>query len=133
LLFIVWWFKGNQYLEHQFENFALALESELEIKLGDNLKSLEHGQLIMKVKEAIGKKNLKCLIIFDDVDVYNSIDAYIPFTHENNVQTIITTKNTDFSTNAIKVPPFSEQESLSHLDRFFPYESHEVKINWLFI
>jgi len=53
---IVWWFKGNQYIAPQFENFASALETELEFNL--NVKSISHGRLIMRVKEALRKNDL---------------------------------------------------------------------------
>jgi len=67
----------------------------------------------MMVKEALRKKNLKCLIIFDDIQVYKDIEPYIPFTHENNVHTFATTKNGKSSTEGIKVPAFSTEDSLA--------------------
>lgn len=125
---VVWWFKGNQYIEPQFENFALALDAELGLNLDGGLKSISHGRLIMRVREALRKKNLKCLIIFDDVQVYDDIKTYIPFTHDNNVHTLITTKNGGFATELIKIPAFSVEDSLAYLNHFFPYEAIEPKV-----
>lgn len=125
---IVWWFKGNQYIEPQFENFALALDAELGLDLDGGLKSISPGRLVMVVKEALRKKNLKCLIVFDDVQTYKDIEPYVPFTHENNVHTLVTTKNGEFSTKAIKVPAFSAEDSLAYLNHFFSYETIESKV-----
>lgn len=123
---IVWWFKGNQYIVPQFENFASALETELEFNL--NVKSISHGRLIMRVKEALRKNDLKCLIIFDDVQVYSEIEPYMPFANESNIHSLITTKNGEFSTDPIKITAFSNEESLAYLKHFFPYETIESQI-----
>lgn len=124
---IVWWFKGNQYLEPQFEEFALELGAFLGLELEGKIKAIDHGRLINIIKGAIRKKRLKCLLIFDDTETYHDIETYIPFSHEKNVHVLITTKNANFSEIILQIKPFKREESISYTHRFFPEEVREAK------
>lgn len=119
---IVWWFKGNQYLEPQFKNFALELSSYLNLGLEEKIHTVEHNRLIHIVKSAIRKKGLKCLIVFDDAQTYPDIEPYIPFSHEKNIHILITTKNANFSDHAIRVKAFLRHESIRYIGLFLPSE-----------
>ena len=125
---VIWWFKGNQYMIPQFEIFSQAVSLELGLTFRDTLNPIGPEKLIMLIKDAIRKKGLKCLIIFDDIQVYGDIESYIPFTHENNVHSIITTKNANFSAASIRLNAFSDQESLVYIDRFLPDETKDSKL-----
>ncbi len=124
---IVWWFKGNQYFEPQFEEFALEVGPYMGLDLDKKIKTIEHGRLINIIKGAIRKKSLKCLIIFDDVQTYRDIELYIPFSHEKSIHILITTQNANFSAEAIQVNPFKREESLAYIQLFLPYELPEEK------
>lgn len=126
---VIWWFKGNQYMIPQFEIFSQVIALELGLNLRDTLNFIGSEKLVMLTKDAIRKKGLKCLIIFDDIQVYADIEPYIPFTHENNVHSIITTKNANLSASSIRINAFSDQESLGYIDRFLPDETKDTKLN----
>lgn len=124
---VVWWFKGNQYLEPQFENFTLSLGPFLKLKISENPKRISHGRLVDMVKDALRKQGVKCLIVFDDVKTFKTIEAYIPFSHENNIHILITTKNDNFSGKPLRTKPFNRQESIDYIQHFLPREIHEAK------
>lgn len=122
---VVWWFKGNQYLEPQFENFALALDLYLGLGVSDKIKTIGHSRLISIVKDALRKKDVKCLIIFDDVQTFKKIEAYIPFSHEKNIHILITTKNESLSDHPFRTQNFQRTESLEYIQRLLPNETEE--------
>lgn len=124
---IVWWFRANQYLQPQFENFALDIAPYLKID-PQSLKDIGPESLVRLIKEKIRQLNLKCLIIFDDATSYSDIEQYLLFSHENNIHTLVTSKNGNFSESPIKIKPFSLENSISYLDNFLPKESHELKV-----
>jgi tetratricopeptide (TPR) repeat protein len=124
---VVWWFKGNQYLDPQFENFALALDPFLKLGISEKIKTIGHNRLVEIVKDAIRIKGVKCLIIFDDVQVFKDVESYIPFTHEKNIHILVTTKNANFSDKAFRLKPFQREESLEYIQRFLPLESFEAQ------
>ncbi len=126
---VVWWFKGNQYLEPQMESFALALSPYLGLDINDNIKKIGPGRLISIIKDALRKKNAKCLIIFDDVQAFKDIEPYIPFTHLKNVHIIITTKNANLSIKSIYLKPFKRAESITFINHFLPEEDDQAKEN----
>jgi len=99
---VVWWFRVNQYLKSQFEEFALVIAPFLGVDIPQSMQSIGHEHLITIIKEGIRRKNLKCLIVFDDAQAYSEIESYIPFSHDKNIHTIVTTKNGNFSTQAIQ-------------------------------
>lgn len=123
---IVWWFKGNQYLTQQFEHFSENVSSEFGLNI--DIKAVGHAKLISIIKDFIRKKALRCLVIFDDVHTYSDIETYIPFTHENNIHTIITTRNSNFSEPVIQINAFSSEESIQYIGRFLPKEENNFKI-----
>ncbi len=122
---VVWWFKGNQYLEPQFESFALALDSYLDLGVSDKIKTIGHSRLVSIVKDALRKKGVKCLIIFDDVQTFKKIEAYIPFSHEKNIHILITTKNDSLSDHPFRTQRFQRKESLEYVRRLLPNETGE--------
>ncbi len=124
---IVWWFSENQYLELQFEEFSLELGAFLGLDLEERIKTIDRKRLIHIIKEAIRKKNLKCLFVFEDAQTYRDIEPYIPFSHGKNVHVIITTKNANFSAHTIQVKPFKREESIAYIHLFFPDEVKEIK------
>ena len=125
---VVWWFRGNSYLEPQFKNFALALSDSLNIpSFKKTIENVEQGRLIFQIKEMIRKKNLKCLVVFDDASTYKSIEPYIPFSHGKNVHVLITTKNANFSMDGIAVRGFLRKESIVYINRFLPHENKKAQ------
>lgn len=124
---VVWWFKGGEYLEPQFEEFALEVSAHMKLGLDEKIKSIGHERLINIIKNTIRRKRLKCLLIFDDVPTYKDIESYIPFSHEKNVHVLITTKNANFSVDAIQVKPFEREESIAYINLFLPQEGKDNK------
>jgi tetratricopeptide (TPR) repeat protein len=125
---VIWWFKGNQYLDPQFESFALELDAFLDLGLGEKIKSIGHNRLVIIIKEAIRKKGIKCLLIFDDVQLFKDVESYVPFTHEMGIHTIVTTKNANFSDKALRLKPFHRSESIAYISQFLP-DDEESKSN----
>lgn len=124
---IVWWFRANQYLQPQFEKFALDIAPYLKID-PQSLKNIGPENLVRLIKEKIRQLNLKCLIVFDDAASYSDIEQYLLFSHENNIHTLVTSKNGNISESLIKIKPFSLENSVSYLDKFLPKESYESKV-----
>ncbi len=124
---VVWWFQGNQYLESQFEEFALEIGAFLNLNIDHKIKTFGHNKLINLIKSAIRRKNLKCLIIFDNAQVYHDIESYIPFSHDKSVHIIVTTENANFSNNDFQVKPFQRKESVLCIHRFLSSESKEYQ------
>ena len=124
---VVWWFRANQYLKPQFEKFALIIAPFLEIDIQKSIQDIEHGHLISLIKEGIRRKNLKCLIVFDDAATYPEIEPYVLFSHNKTIHTLITTKNGNFSTYAIQIKPFPRVDSLEYINLFLPHDSESVK------
>ncbi len=126
---VVWWFRANQYLTPQFEKFALEVASCLSWNLNSEgaILAMEHERLISLVKEGIRKKNLKCLIIFDDAQTWRDIEPYILFSHEKTIHTLVTTKNANFSQNFIQIKPFKRKTSIEYINIFLPGESQKSK------
>lgn len=124
---VVWWFRANQYLKPQFEKFALIIAPFLEIDIQKSITDIEHGLLISIIKEGIRRKNLKCLIIFDDALTYSEVEPYVLFSHTNTIHTLITTKNGNFSTHTIQIKPFPRADSLKYINLFLPNDSEIVK------
>ena len=124
---IVWWFRANQYMKPQFEKFALEVMSQIGMDLQKPIEGLGPEYLSRLVKELIRKKNLKCLIIFDDAQTYPDIEDYILFSHNKNIHTLITSKNGNFSETGIKIKPFSRENSVTYIDFLLPEESQSAK------
>ena len=112
---VVWWFKANRYLKPQFEQFALMIAPIVGLDIKDSIKTIGHDHLIKMIKEAVRRKNLKSLIIFDDATSYKDIEPYILYSHQNNIHTIVTTKNSNFSTKSLHIKPFKRDESLQFI------------------
>jgi tetratricopeptide (TPR) repeat protein len=124
---VVWWFRANQYLKPQFEEFALEVISQVELDLPKSIGELVPEYLARIVKEGIRQKNLKCLIIFDDAQTYPEIEEYLLFSHDKNIHTLITSKNGNFSEAGIKIKPFSRENSLAYMNLLLPEESQSSK------
>jgi len=124
---VVWWFRVNQYLKSQFEEFALVIAPFLGVDIPLSIQSIGHEHLITIIKEGIRRQNLKCLIVFDDAQAYSEIEPYIPFSHDKNIHTIVTTKNGNFSTQATQIKPFDRTDSLHYINLFLSHESEKSK------
>lgn len=124
---VIWWFRASQYLKPQFEKFALEIANKLGLNVDKSMQALGPELLIREVKEAIRNKNLKCLIIFDDAQSYPDIEQYVLYSHENNIHTLITTKNGNFSSHALQTRPFKRANSIEYINLFLPNESEKSK------
>jgi len=124
---VVWWFRANQYIKPQFERFALELGSYLNLNLEKTIRNIAHERLVSLIKEACRRKNLKCLIIFDDAQTYKDIEPYILFSHRNTIHTLITTKNATFSEKTLQIQPFKRKESIQYIGIFLTHEPQEAK------
>lgn len=126
---VVWWFRANQYLKPQFENFAQAMAPYLgwDRERENAVVTMDHERLISLVKEGIRQKNFKCLIIFDDAQTYADIEPYILFSHEKTIHTLITTKNRNLSQNSIPIKPFERKISVKYINIFLSDEPEESK------
>ena len=115
---VVWWFRANQYLKPQFEKFALAMAPHLGLDIEYRFQSIGHERLIAMIKEGIRRKNLKCLIVFDDAHAYPEIEPYVLFSHDKTIHTLVTTKNGNFSSHTIQIKPFKRKDSLKYINLF---------------
>lgn len=124
---VVWWFRANQYLNQQFEKFALEIAPRLGLDIANSIHTMAPERLVSIIKESIRQKNLKCLIIFDDAQFYKDIEPYILFSHRNTIHTLITTKNAAFSERSLQIQPFKRKESIKYIHIFLPHEPQETK------
>lgn len=124
---VVWWFRANQYLNQQFEKFALEIAPRLDLDLANTIRTMDPERLVSIIKEAIRRKNLKCLIIFDDAQFYKDIEPYILFSHKNTIHTLVTTKNAAFSERSLQIQPFKRGESIKYIHIFLPHEPQKTK------
>ncbi len=124
---VVWWFRANQYLKPQFEAFALAMAAHLGLAFEKSIQSMGAPHLIQLIKEGIRRKNLKCLIIFDDAQNYSDIEPYVLFSHTNTIHTLVTTKNGNFSADAISIKAFKRKDSIAYLTLFLLHEPEASK------
>jgi len=126
---VVWWFRANQYIKPQFERFALEMAPYLGLPLKDGaaIAAMDHERLVSLVREGIRKKNLNCLVIFDDAQVYTDIEPYILFSHEQTVHTLVTTKNRNLFQKSIQIQPFKRETSVQYITLFLPDEPEKSK------
>ena len=124
---VVWWFRANQYINPQFEKFSLEIASHLGLDLEKTIHDIAPERLVSLIKEAIRRKNLKCLIIFDDAQTYKDIEPYLLFSHKNMIHTLVTTKNATFSEKFLQIQPFKRTESIQYIQIFLARESQKAK------
>lgn len=124
---IVWWFRANQYINSQFEKFALEIAPHLGLDIEKTIHTIAPERLVNLIKEAIRQKNLKCLIIFDDAEVYGDIEPYILFSHKNTIHTLVTTKNATFSEKFLQIKPFKRKDSVQYIHIFLAHEPQNAK------
>lgn len=124
---VVWWFRSNQYLKPQFERFALAIAPYLGMNIEKSIFTIGHEYLISMIKEGIRRKKLRCLFVFDDARIYSDIEPYVFFSHNKTIHTLITTKNGNFSNNALQMKPFRRKDSLKYINLFLPNNLDSAK------
>lgn len=124
---VVWWFRANQPLQQQFEQFALMIAPILAIDIKNSIKNIGHEHLVNMIKEGIRLKKVKCLLIYDNVQNYEDIEQYIMFSHNNLAHSLITTNNANFSMNTIRIKPFDLKTSVKYINLFLPNEGQQSK------
>lgn len=124
---VVWWFRSNQFMKPQFEQFSFAMASILKLQISLPIQAIGHEYLLTIIKEGIRRSNLKCLLIFDDAQTFSEIEPYIPFLNNKKIHIIITTKNGNFSAHSIQINPFKRSDSLKYINLFLSQESDKSK------
>lgn len=117
---VVWWFNADLFVETQFLEFSENILNTFNKNAPKHRKKTSLNNVIKRVKDLIRKKNLKCLLIFDNVIEYSEIKRFIPFSHEGSVHVIVTSQNNNFLLNKISVGEFSEKESIEYINQFLP-------------
>jgi len=125
---MVWWFSADADLGQQIKDLLAELNRKLDLNIGDKLYSYSHKQILQIIKDVLRSQNTKALIIFDGAHKYSEIKEYIPIPHSKSHKVIITTKNINFSQKTIFIPPFSRDQSIEYIDRFFKEASNELKV-----
>jgi len=124
---VVWWFQADQYMQPQFEKFALEIAPLLDLDIEKTIHTIAPERLVSLIKEGIRQKNLKCLIIFDDAQAYADIEPYILFSHKHTIHTLVTSKNATFSERYLQIQPFHRRDSVQYIHIFLPHESQKTK------
>ncbi|MBX9744032.1 MAG: ATP-binding protein, partial [Chlamydiales bacterium] len=122
---IIWWFKGSESLDQQFQNFVLALDDAYQLDLRGKLSTIGHSQLVNIVQDVIRRKKLKCLFVFNDLCFLKDIQIHGSLIREPSVHVIVTTRNPNFSVTPLILSPFQRQESLTYIHQFFPQETRQ--------
>ena len=124
---VIWWFKGTRYLHPQMVQLAHALNDQWDLHLDDKINTMGPERIFICIKNILHTKNLKSLMIFDDVQDSETIKIYFPSSHEKNLHILVTTRNGVFSYNTIPIKPFLRKDSIGYINKFFQVASEASK------
>jgi tetratricopeptide (TPR) repeat protein len=88
-------------------------------------KGGQPSRLLRRLQHLLQHRNLKALIVFDDVQNFEDIKVYLPLFQGQDI--LITTRNSTLSFHSLHIGPFLRGESLHYVDSFFKEEPGEAK------
>ncbi|HQS93120.1 MAG TPA: NB-ARC domain-containing protein [Alphaproteobacteria bacterium] len=118
---IIWWFKVDHTLPHQFENFTAALNKALPENERIRHKGVTTDKLMMDIKQALHRQRKKCLFIFDEID---NLEKFSPFIFGfSDFHTLVTTRKKIPPYKSFTVEKLQRKEAISLLKQLLTYES----------
>lgn len=120
---IIWWFKVDHTLSHQFENFARAFNKTLPKNEQIRLKGVSTDKLITDIKQTLHRQKKMCLFIFDEIEDLEKFAPYVfgfPDCH-----TLVTTRKKIPPHTSFIVEKFQREESLALLRKLLTYETEK--------
>lgn len=120
---VIWWIDAQQDIPYQYERLALVLNKSLPQEDRIIPSQLSKDALIDVVKHFLKTPGLRYLLIFDNADDYNSLEKFLPPTHnQSGKHVLLTSRNANVWPEKVEIGKFKRQESLSLIKGALPKE-----------